>query len=142
MPAMKRLLPLLAIAVAMPAYANEPPSPIQLSAAEEAGRTLSITVFGEDPCPTADDGTIIVCARLPEKERFRIPKAMRVTEQVSSGPGWAAQVANIDGVSRQILPNSCSAVGSGGFTGCVAHMLSQWYAERRMSGSLTPLWRP
>jgi hypothetical protein len=36
---------------------------------------------------------------------------------------------------RQILPNSCSAIGSNGFTGCTAQMLQQWFAERRMQQS-------
>lgn len=124
-----------------PALAAEAPAPV-LTPAEEAGRTLNIAVFGDDPCPTADDGTIIVCARLPERDRFRIPKPLRASAKPSTGPGWGAQVATIDSVSRQILPNSCSSVGSGGFTGCTAAMIAQWYAERRMSGKLAPLWRP
>lgn len=95
-------------------------------------RVQSLVVYGNDPCPTTDDGSIVVCARKPESERYRIPKALRQKPVVSGGPGWGSQVANIDADARRYIPGSCSVIGAYGQTGCTAAMLSQWFAERRM----------
>jgi hypothetical protein len=46
-------------------------------AAEPDERIQTLVVYGEDPCPKSDDGSITVCARKPESERYRIPKALR-----------------------------------------------------------------
>lgn len=95
-----------------------------------------IVVFGNDPCPLGTDGEIVVCARQPESERYRIPKALR---QHKAAPimerSWAARTASADAVSQAILPDSCSAIGSYGQTGCTMQMLRQWFAERRASQS-------
>ena len=32
-----------------------------------------IVVFGTDPCPRSSDSEIVVCRRLPESMRFRLP---------------------------------------------------------------------
>ena len=86
-------------------------------------RMRTIQVFGDDPCPKASNpDEIIVCARRPEDERFRIPQALREEER-------AAAIARQDqvGANRAALASgqasatgigSCSAVGSGGVIGC------------------------
>ena len=96
---------------------------------------FNLTVYGDDPCPQAKGDEIIVCARRPESERYRIPKKLREKPAPSGGPGWGSQVATMEQVQRQNLPNSCSVIGSNGFTGCTAKMLEQWFAERRMQQS-------
>lgn len=98
-------------------------------------RVSSLVVYGDDPCPKSEGEDIVVCARRPESERYRIPKKLREKPDVAGGPGWASQVAMMEQASRQVTPNSCSAVGSYGFTGCTAAMLQQWFAERRMKES-------
>lgn len=106
----------------------------------ESDKTASpldgIVVFGNDPCPQSTDGEIVVCARQPESERYRIPKALR---QHKAEPimerSWAARTASADAVSQAILPDSCSAIGSYGQTGCTMQMLRQWFAERRAAQS-------
>ena len=40
-------------------------------------RVSEIIVYGTDPCPRSTDDEIVVCARKPESERFRIPEALR-----------------------------------------------------------------
>jgi hypothetical protein len=101
--------------------------PDQSSAPLEA-----IIVFGNDACPQGSDGEIVVCARQPESERYRIPKSLRqhkaepITER-----SWTSRIAAADAASQAILPNSCSAIGSYGQTGCTMQMLQQWAAERR-----------
>jgi hypothetical protein len=105
------------------------------AAAEPPQRVFNLIVYGNDPCPKGAGGEIIVCARRPESERYRIPKKLRDKPAPSGGPGWGSQVATMEEVQRQNLPNSCSAIGSNGFTGCTAKMLQQWFAERRMQES-------
>ncbi len=110
---------------AAPTLATEPPPQ----------RIFNLVVFGNDPCPQGEGDEIVVCARRPESERYRIPKKLREKPDVSGGPGWGSQVAGMEAAGRQLLPNSCSAIGSNGFTGCTAAALSQWFAERRMDQS-------
>lgn len=113
------------LAGVMPAGAAEPPP----------SRVFNLIVYGDDPCPKGEGDEIVVCARKPEAERYRIPKKLREKPEVSGGPGWGSQVATMEQVQRQNLPNSCSVIGSNGMTGCTAQMLAQWFAERRMQQS-------
>src|SRR3546814_13110066 len=39
----------------------------------------------------------------------------------------------MESVNRQLLPNSCSAIGSNGQTGCTQAMLRKWFEERRLA---------
>ena len=98
-------------------------------------RTISLVVYGDDPCPENKGDEIVVCARRPESERYRIPKPLREKPVPVGGPGWASQVAQMEQAGRAIIPGSCSVNGSYGFTGCTAAMLRQWFAERRMEAS-------
>lgn len=98
-------------------------------------RVFALVVYGDDACPTGEGDEIVVCARKPESERYRIPKTLRDKPAVAGGPGWGSQVANMEAIGRQTLPGSCSVNGSNGFTGCTAAALRQWFAERRMQHS-------
>lgn len=101
-----------ALAFAAPAFAQD-----------GSYRSRTVLVFGDDACPKASNpDEIIVCARRPEEERYRIPKALREEER-------AAAIARQDqvGANRAALASgqasatgigSCSAAGAGGFTGC------------------------
>ena len=112
------LLIALLLAAAPPAAASTPV-------------TRTTTVFGNDPCPAATGGEIVVCGRLPEAERYRIPQKLRKPKNERTARPWSAQNATLDEVARAQRPDSCSAVGSGGQTGCTAAMLRQWADERR-----------
>jgi hypothetical protein len=116
-----RLAALLSFATALPAiaFAEGPPA-----------RQSTLVVYGNDPCPTSGaDNEVVVCARRPEEERYRIPRRIRERQPIETS--WASRVEGLDEESRQMRPNSCSVVGSNGFTGCNAAMIRQWYAERR-----------
>ena len=102
------------------------------TAAPQTMRTT--TVFGDDPCPASANGEIVVCGRLPEAERFRIPEKLRRPKKERTAQPWSAQNATLDDVARAERPNSCSVVGMGGQTGCTDAMLRQWAAERRAAG--------
>lgn len=109
-------------------------STVPATAAEPPRRTTTTTVFGDDACPTASNGDIIVCGRLPESERYRIPKKLRENKKARVEQSWASRNATLDEVARVQRPNSCSVVGLGGQTGCSEAMLRQWADERRAAG--------
>jgi hypothetical protein len=98
-------------------------------------RTVSVTVYGSDPCPRGSDGEIVVCGRRPDNERYRIPKELRKREQQSSETSWAARAAGLEEASRPSMPGSCSPVGSWGQTGCFQQMIRQWGAARAAARS-------
>lgn len=120
-----RLAALLSLATLLPAFA-----PASAAAAEEPSRQSTLVVYGNDPCPTSrSDNEVVVCARRPEEERYRIPRRLRERQPIETS--WASRAEGLDEENRQMRPNSCSVVGSNGFTGCMSQMIRQWYAERR-----------
>ena len=116
-----RLLPLAFLASlqlpAAPAPAQPPP------------RESSVIVYGEDPCPRVE-GEVVVCARRPEEERYRIPAPLRRGPELSER-SWSNQAAELEDAQRDSRPNSCSVVGSFGQTGCTQQLIRNWHAERR-----------
>ncbi len=119
----------MAALASSPSFAEDPPA-----------RTVTTTVYGADPCPKPKGDEIIVCAREPEGERFRIPKRFRSGPRVESGgsASWASRVAGLEDAQRVTRPNSCSAIGSNGQTGCTQAMIRQWFLERHMARDLQP----
>ena len=116
-----RLAALLGAVAALPsiAFAEGPPA-----------RQSTLVVYGNDPCPTSGpDNEVVVCARRPEEERYRIPRRIRERQPLETS--WASRVDALEEEGRVGRPNSCSVVGSNGFTGCTSAMIRQWYAERR-----------
>ena len=124
----------------MPASASE-------GAAGDAAPPLqekiaSLVVYGDDPCPRSSDEEIVVCARLPESERYRIPKRLREAERKEDEQSWGERVQVLEMVSRNGTPNSCSPVGSGGQTGCVAQFLRQAREAREQARRADLFGRP
>ncbi|MEP6786575.1 MAG: hypothetical protein ABI898_12675 [Sphingomonadales bacterium] len=99
--------------------------------------TRTATVFGNDPCPKAVEDEIVVCGRLPESERYRIPKAFRQKPREDSGPGasWSSRVETLEAAQRYTMPGSCTVNGSFGQTGCTQAMIRQWFLERRAAAA-------
>lgn len=145
-------LPLFAAALALapqaliaPVLAQQPPAnpttapprPTMLKPADiPAGdgsrpRQRLVTVFGNEECPKpSSPDEVVVCARLPESEVYRIPEPLRRAETRQSvltqnralllgagGPGAA-------GIG------SCSAIGPAGFTGCDRKQVEAWAQDR------------
>ncbi len=97
-------------------------------------RTSVLYTYGDEPCPEATGDEIVVCAQQPESDRYRVPKELReeLKDDTPVGGGsWASAVEGYDNIARATRPNSCSPVGSYGFTGCTSAMLRQWFEERR-----------
>ncbi len=132
---------LLLAAMALPLAARaEPPTanaaaanPVKTADASET-KTINIVVYGNDACPTGKGDEIVVCAREPESERYRIPKRFRGKKvQAAPGNSWNNKVRSTEDASRMAagLPDTCSAVGSGGQSGCFQHFQTQARLQRQ-----------
>ena len=93
-------------------------------------RESHVTVYGEDPCPPSTDEDIVVCARRPEDERYRIPAPLRRSSRRPE-TSWTSHATDLEEAQRDTRPDSCSVVGSWGQSGCTQQMVRQWRAERR-----------
>lgn len=127
---MKRLFAaavLAASAFAIPAHGQD------AALTDPSGeRVNQVIVYGDDPCPASSDGTITVCARIDEEWRFRIPEALRDNPTAPVNQAWSQRVRAYETVGA-FGTNSCSAVGAGGFTGCVTNLVNRAYAEKKSS---------
>lgn len=95
-----------------------------------AQRVNEIVVYGTDPCPRSTDDEVVVCARKPESERFRIPERLRQGGSLQSRQAWANRAIAFETYGKTGI-NSCSPVGPGGHTGCSQQLISQAFKERR-----------
>lgn len=104
-----------------------------------AQRVNEIIVYGTDPCPRSTDDEVVVCARKPESERFRIPEKLRQGGSLQSRQAWANRAIAFETYGKTGI-NSCSPVGPAGFTGCSQQLVSQAFKERReeVTGSTPP----
>lgn len=114
---------LAAAVLAAAAQSGAPP------AAAEA-RVNQLIVYGDDRCPPSTEEEIIVCARLPEQERYRIPAPLRPNPNDSGRRSWADRAIELSYVGRGGI-GSCSPVGPGGFIGCHNQLVQEARAERR-----------
>jgi hypothetical protein len=104
-----------------------------------AQRVNEIIVYGTDPCPRSTDDEVVVCARKPESERFRIPENLRQGGSLQSRQAWANRAIAFETYGKTGI-NSCSPVGPAGFTGCSQQLVSQAFKERReeVTGTTPP----
>jgi hypothetical protein len=102
------------------------------TAQEEAGDTVNqVIVYGDDPCPASAEGEIVVCARLDEGERYRIPKILRQSDSPQN-ESWAERAKSFETVGEFGIM-SCSPVGLGGATGCTQKLIDAAYAEKEQA---------
>jgi hypothetical protein len=100
------------------------------AAAQDPGDAIAeIIVYGNDPCPRSTDDEVVVCARRPEAERYRIPEKLREGGSLQSRTAWAARARALEYVGRTGT-QSCSPAGPGGHTGCLEQLIDAARAER------------
>ena len=127
---MKIALSLAASVLSAGLAASAPAQATQDTIEERVNR---IIVYVNDPCPRVTSGDeIIVCARRPENDRYRIPEVFREGERLRDGESWAARAESLEYVGRTGI-QSCSPVGPAGFTGCWAEMMRQAKQDRRQN---------
>lgn len=85
-------------------------------------------VYGDDEAPPCPEGDICVFARLPENERFRIPPALRLSDNPDN-TAWARRVESLEMVGA-FGTNSCSPAGAGGIIGCTQQLINDAYRDR------------
>jgi hypothetical protein len=128
---MKAALSILALATAATVAATAGEAQTQ-----PRQRITRIVIYGNDPCPRgaqADD--IVICARRPNNERYRIPRELRDegAEDDPESTSWAARAQSLEYAGRTGI-QSCSTVGPGGFTGCWAELMRAARNDRRVEG--------
>lgn len=90
-----------------------------------------LLIYGNDKCPTNTNGEeIVVCRRLDEAERYRIPQDLREGEMKPSQESWAVRQKDALNTGGSGI-GSCSPVGPGGGTGCFGQAAAQSRAENR-----------
>ena len=106
-----------------------------LAAQTDAGDKVRIAiVYGDDAAPTPNGDEIIVVARMPEAERFRIPESLRYSDNPAN-TAWINRVEKLEFVGNSGIL-SCSTSGVGGSTGCTQEMIRNAYADKKAAPSV------
>jgi hypothetical protein len=129
---MKAAWSVAALAAASAAAVTLVPAPASAQGAQQE-KVRRLVVYGRDPCPRAESGDdIVICARRPETERYRIPRELRdsAAEDDPESTSWAARAEALEYVGRTGI-QSCSTVGPGGVSGCWNEMVRAWRRDRR-----------
>ena len=124
-----RLLPPALAILAVLAAATPFVAPVAVQA-QRTERVL--TIFGTDPCPTSNGEEIVVCRRVPESERYRIPEELRRTEG-RGNETWGDRVSSIEYVGCGGV-QSCSPSGPGGASGCFRELARKACDEDKADG--------
>ncbi len=117
-------LSILAMVSASSAYAQNNPQ----DAPDE--KINQLIVYGNDQCPESKGEEIVVCARMAEKERYRIPTPLRDDPNDIRKDAWTNRVVAYEYVAAAGTM-SCSPTGAGGFTGCGLGEINKSYAEKK-----------
>ena len=118
---MKLAIP-LAAATMLTGLAGAPAAAQETSQPSTSQRIGEIIVFGNDPCPRSTDDEVVVCTRIPESYRYRMPESYRNTGTFQQRQAWANKARSIERVGRTGI-QSCSPVGPAGYTGCMEQMI-------------------
>ena len=122
---------LLALAVSAPSMAQDSAGP-----AMPDEKINQLIVYGDDACPESKGDEIVVCARLGEAERYRIPTSLRNDPNDLGNQAWSERVMAYEYVGASGTM-SCSPSGAGGFTGCGLGEINKAYAEKAQDPGLT-----
>ena len=114
----------LATAVLAAGFAAAAPAQTQAQDQTTGQRIAEIIVFGNDPCPRSTDDEVVVCSRVPESYRYRMPEAYRPGGTFQQRQAWANKARTIERVGRTGI-QSCSPVGPAGYTGCMEQMIRE-----------------
>lgn len=121
-------LPLFALILAGSAAAL--PAAAQQATVVDGEKINQVVVYGDDQCPKGAPDEILVCAKLPETERYRVPEMLRGNPLNPRNEAWANKVVALERTGR-FGTDSCSPAGLGGFTGCTQALIAGAKAERQ-----------
>lgn len=120
---MRRLVISSAIGAAIATGLAAVPAPV-------SAQQVEVSVFGTDPCPRSTESQIVVCRHYPESERYRLNPSQRTSGTRQQRQSWTRQSQALKTVGATGT-GSCSAVGPGGFTGCLTQEIKQARREVR-----------
>ena len=95
-----------------------------------------IVVYGTDPCPRATDDTVVICRRLPEAMRYRLPEQYRPGATFQEKQSWTNKARAVSNLGNTGI-GSCTAVGPGGYTGCLTQEIDQAKQTRKQEEQAT-----
>ncbi|MGQ2931386.1 MAG: hypothetical protein ACT6Q3_12995 [Sphingopyxis sp.] len=122
-------LPLAALLLAGSLFAL--PAAAQDADTSAAEKINQVIVYGSDKCEPSSSDEIVVCNRLPEQDRYRVPQLFRGGDPLDPrNQAWLNRVTAMERVGR-FGTDSCSPVGLGGFTGCTQALVAGAKAERQ-----------
>ncbi len=123
---------IITLAATAAAVAGVAALPAPAVAQQNNGNVAEIIVYGDDPCPRSTDDQVVVCARRPEAERYRIPEKLRQSGTRQQTQAWAKNARAIESVGATGT-NSCSPVGPGGYTGCLQQVIREAREQRKQT---------
>ena len=129
-PAYRLALAPLALAAAAPVVAQEDTLPV----GESFDNVNLVIIYGDDDCPESTSGEIVVCPRLEENERFRIPQNLRESS-APENESWTSRAISMETVGN-FGTLSCTPSGYGGWAGCTQQLIDAAYAEREGSSEV------
>ena len=122
--------------IAILALAASAPSVAQDVASAPDEKINQLIVYGDDACPESKGDEIVVCARLKEADRYRIPSNLRDDSNDLRNQAWSGRVMAYEYVGASGTM-SCSPSGAGGFTGCGLRDINTAYAEKAQDPGIT-----
>jgi hypothetical protein len=119
------------ISVAALALMLSAQAPAQNAPATQQGdeKINQLIIYGNDTCPESKGDEIVVCARMGEADRYRIPSSLRDDPNDSRNQAMSERIKSYEYVGASGTM-SCSASGAGGFTGCGLKEIDRAYAEK------------
>jgi hypothetical protein len=121
---MRALLLAAAALAAVPAAAQEAAP----AAVEDELKINQLIIYGDDRCPESTNEEVVICAKRPERDRFRIPEPLRNFNDPRN-ESWVNTATELQYVGRSGI-GSCSPSGPGGGIGCLTQLINTARAER------------
>jgi hypothetical protein len=98
--------------------------------AEAQSSQMEVVVYGNDPCPRETESQVVVCHRVPENQRYRLPKNQQLQGSRQERQSWANKAQSVMTAGNTGI-NSCSPVGPAGHTGCLIQQIRQERQDAR-----------
>ncbi len=125
---MRTLMMIAALMSAGAAYAQ---GDVQAETGRPPQRIRSVAITAGERCPPSTDTEVVVCYQ--GGNPYRIPPGLRESAASAANQSWVNRAAALDQVGRVAggLPDTCSAVGFGGQTGCALAANRAYAADKR-----------
>lgn len=113
-------------------------APAQDAPAAQTGddKINQLIIYGDDKCPESAGDEIVVCARMDEADRYRIPTSLRSDPNDPRNQAMSERIKAYEYVGASGTM-SCSPSGAGGFTGCGLAEINKAYAEKAQDPGIT-----